>query len=112
MIAKGLEHTLAFSPTVNLIQNEIYNFLLHKLYSESASEVEPTIIRSTIEGGVKVVREFCCSSVNAVKEKKKPVDDFIATGIEHSQCKFVNLPFSFVHALLFGPLQLMHNHDS
>lgn len=58
-----------------------------QFYSKSASETEPTIIRSSIEDGVKVVREFCCASVNAVKDKKKPVDDFIATGIEHSQCK-------------------------
>lgn len=26
--------------------------------------------------------------MNAVKDKKKPIDDFIATGVEHSQCKF------------------------
>lgn len=34
------------------------------------------------------MRVFGCDCVNFIKDKKKPVDEFIATGIEHSQCKF------------------------
>lgn len=60
-----------------------------KFHSEPASDAESSIIHSSIESGVKVVREFGCASVNAVKDKKKPVDDFIATGIGHSQCKSI-----------------------
>lgn len=95
MTTKGLEQILAFFET-NLIV-----FCLNKFHSES--EAEPTIVLSTIEGGVKVVREFCCASVNAVKEKKKPVDDFITTGIGHSQCEFMIYNFLLL-CLLFEPL--------
>lgn len=54
----------------------------------SETDDESSIIRSSVEGGIKVVREFGSDCVNAVKDKKKPVDDFIATGIGHSQCKY------------------------
>lgn len=94
MITKGLAHIFAFSSSVISIwfdSKRNLRFLLNEFHSES--EAEPTIVRSSIEGGVKVVREFCCASVNAVKEKKKPVDDFIATGIGHSQCEFMILQF-------------------
>lgn len=49
---------------------------------------EPSIVRSSIEGGVKVVRESCCDCVQLVKDKKTPIDEFIATGIGHSQCRY------------------------
>lgn len=57
-------------------------------FRTSDTDDESSIIRSSVEGGIKVVREFGSDCVNAVKDKKKPVDDFIATGIGHSQCKF------------------------
>lgn len=47
---------------------------------------EPSIIRSSIECGVKVVRENACDCVRSVQAQKKPIDDVISTGIEHSQC--------------------------
>lgn len=46
-----------------------------------------SMIRSSIEGGVQVVREACCDCVNTLKDKKKPIDDFVNTGAAHSQCK-------------------------
>lgn len=51
-----------------------------------AAESE-SLVRSSIESGIKVVREACCSTVNSVKDKKKPVDEFVSTGVAHSQCK-------------------------
>lgn len=63
-------------------------FVFH-IYSATTADQEPSAIRASFEGGVKVVRETCCDTVNAIKDKKKPVDEFIATGIEHSQCKFL-----------------------
>lgn len=49
---------------------------------------EANVVYDTIESGVSEVRKFGCECVNAVKSKKKPIDDFVSTGIEHSQCEF------------------------
>lgn len=48
-----------------------------------------SLMRSSIEGGVQVVREACCEFVNALKDKKKPIDEFVSTGVAHSQCKLI-----------------------
>lgn len=50
---------------------------------------EAGAIRTSIEGGIKVVREGCCDVVKAVQVQKKPIDDFVSTGIEHSQCELI-----------------------
>lgn len=55
-------------------------------YSSTSKDVESSVIRSSLEGSVKFVRECCFDCANAVKDKKKPVDEFIAKGIDHSQC--------------------------
>ncbi|XP_031639202.1 uncharacterized protein LOC116351262 [Contarinia nasturtii] len=62
-------------------------------------ENEPSVMRSSIEGGVKIVRECCCDCVKAVKDKKRPIDEFIGTGIEHSQFAFdyLNQPANGIH---------------
>lgn len=55
----------------------------------SLSETESYIVRSSIESGVRVARECCCDCAQAIKDKKKPIDEFVSTGIEHSQCKLI-----------------------
>lgn len=45
------------------------------------------MIRTSIESGIKAVRETCSDAVKTVQEQKKPIDNFVATGIEHSQCE-------------------------
>lgn len=47
-----------------------------------------SLIRSSLEGGVQVVREACCDCVKTLKDKKKPIDEFVSTGVGHSQCKW------------------------
>lgn len=61
---------------------------IHCILSVSEPEAESSLVRSSIEGSIKVVREACCDCVNAIKDKKKPVDQFISTGMDHSQCMF------------------------
>lgn len=46
------------------------------------------MVRSSVENGIKVVRVACCDAVKTIQVRKKPIDEFVATGIEHSQCKF------------------------
>lgn len=65
------------------------------IYSEKSVKSPPTpspesesIVRSSIEGGVKVVRECCCDCVNSIKKQKEPIDNFVQTGKAHSQCEF------------------------
>lgn len=65
----------------------IYSTIYAKDIKKSAEPESESIIRSSIEGGVKVVRECCCDCVNSIKDKKKPVDEFVSTGVAHSQCK-------------------------
>lgn len=55
--------------------------------SSPISPESESLIRSSIESGVRVVREACCESVNMLKDKKKPIDNFVSTGVEHSQCR-------------------------
>lgn len=50
-------------------------------------EEESSVVHSTIQSGVKVVREGCCDCVSTIKAQKKPIDEFVSTGIDHSQCK-------------------------
>lgn len=61
------------------------------IYHSKPVESEPSVIHTTIEGGVKVVREACCDCVNSIKDKKKPIDEFVNTGIDHSQCNVLLL---------------------
>lgn len=56
--------------------------------SSSKSQESDSLIRSSIEGGVQVVREACCGCINTLKDKKKPIDEFFSTGVGHSQCKW------------------------
>lgn len=57
--------------------------------SSSTSPESDSLIRSSIEGGVQVVREACRDCVNTLKDKRKPIDNFVNTGVEHSQCKWI-----------------------
>lgn len=61
----------------------------------AAVQSEPSVVRSSIEGGVRVVRETCCDCVNSIKDKKKPVDEFVSTGIAHSQCKYCGINWNW-----------------
>lgn len=75
----------------SLIQDSIHSFIISfillLLCSTSSEPTEPGVIRSSIESGIRTVRETYNDAVQAVKEQKKPVDEFVSTGIEHSQCK-------------------------
>lgn len=71
-------------------------FLRREYYSVQTAATQPSVVRSSIEEGVKVARECCCDCVKLVKDKKAPIDDFIATGIGHSQCNF-----TFVFSRIF-----------
>lgn len=65
-----------------------FSYYILQFHRISTTDSDDSIVRSTIESGVKEVRKVCCDCVTAIKNKKKPVDDFVATGIAHSQCKF------------------------
>lgn len=80
------------SNEINNVKLSFFNILL--IFRAAPVQSEPSVVRSTIEGGVKAVRETCCDCVNGIKDKKKPLDEFVSTGIEHSQCK--TLPFSLL----------------
>lgn len=59
--------------------------------SEKTSEEKPaesSTIRSGIECGVRTVRETCCDCASSIQAQKKPIDDFVSKGIEHSQFVF------------------------
>lgn len=60
---------------------------MYYIFSIFKRESEPSALKSSIEDGVRVVRESCCDCVKAAKDKKKPIDEFVTTGIEHSQCR-------------------------
>lgn len=60
-----------------------------------------SMIRSSIEGGVQVVREACCDCVNTLKDKKKPIDEFVNTGVGHSQCKWTRFEIGLDQNLNF-----------
>lgn len=64
----------------------MYNLSALRRLDESKDE--PSIVRKSVEDGIKVVRETCCDCVNSIKAQKKPIDQFVATGIDHSQCAY------------------------
>lgn len=55
---------------------------------EKNESTETGVVRGSVENGIKVVRVACCDAIKTIQERKKPIDEFVATGIEHSQCKF------------------------
>lgn len=64
-----------------------YIILYSFLPSVSNVKTESRVVRSTLEQGIKVVRECCFDCVKAITDKKKPIDVFVTTGLEHSQCR-------------------------
>lgn len=61
---------------------------MFNFFRKTGEPSESGLIRGSIEGGIKAVRETACDAVRAVQEKKKPIDEFVSTGIEHSQCEY------------------------